>query len=178
MHRAALLGILLAAFTLAAPAQVHLKFTPEPMAVPVAVMASARDMGRWLVEGCNDGTAPVTMTSERLSMASPIAWIDEGDALLVLTGHQKRSAAATIVKILQYAGEGAAIALAVASRSNYAWSTGLSIGSGVLPQVVQIVQGEVPSITPLMSGMKYPVTLAPGGCFTDHRFAAKVKKPV
>ena len=173
---ALVLAILLSVHT--GYAQVHLKFSPEPMAVATSQLAGARDMGRWLIEGCNDGAAPVTLTSERVSMASAMAWIDADDALMVLVAHQKRSAAAWVLKILQYAGQGAAIALAVASKSNYAWSTGLSIGSGVLPQITQIVQGEVPSVTPLLSGVKYPLTLGPGGCFTDHRFAGKMKKPV
>src|ERR1041385_9066489 len=48
-----LAAILLGSVTARAHAQVNLRFTPEPMAVPVSVLANARDMGRWSVIGCN-----------------------------------------------------------------------------------------------------------------------------
>jgi len=172
----------LIAVALAAPAlraQVNLRFTPEPMAVPASVLANARDMGRWTVQGCNDGQAAVTLSSERVDLAAgPLRLIDQGDAMLVLNGHVKRSAAATLLHVLSLAGQGVAIGLSVEGTiNNPVASAAMGVGSALIPQITTIVQGEVPSAVPLQSPLKFPLTLQPGQCFTDFRFAARQKNP-
>jgi len=158
-------------------AQTTVKFSPEPMAVPTAQIANARQLGRWLVEACNDGTAPVTMTAQRLSMAAPaIAFIDPDDALLVLTTAAKRSFWGSVAHYAQIGGSLAAVGLALA-KGNADLTTGIGVGSSLLPGIVQLAQGQTPAVTPLVSTVKYPVTLSPGGCMDDHFFAAKLKNP-
>ena len=160
----------------AAAAQVNLKFTPEPMAVPTAALSDARDMGRWIVEGCNDGNQTVNVAWERISMAAgSLRFIDSGDVLLVLTSNQQKSPAGLVVKLGTVAGQVAALGVALASKANWPLATGLSLGSSLAPAAAKIAQGEVGSIAPLTGGLTYPITLAPGACFTDHRFAAKVR---
>jgi len=167
-------AILLAALPLYS--QVVLKFTPEPMAVPTAAISNAKDMGRFLVEGCNNGPVAISLPWERISMVSTIRFIDQDDALLVLTSNQAKTPAAKIVKTATLLSQALAIALAIASKANFSWSAGLAIGSSVAPAIIQTAEGRVPSIAPLTSGLKYPVDLMPGACFTDHRFAAKTAK--
>jgi hypothetical protein len=159
--------------------QVTVRYSPEPMAVPQAVLANAHDMGRWLVMACNDPAAPTAqLTWERVAMAGgEIAFVDPDDALLVLTAHVKRSWASKLLIGLRYAGGAAAIGLAVASKSNVAWSTGIGIGAGVIPDVVALVQGSVPSAVPLVSTARWPLVLGAGQCITDHWFAAKMRAP-
>ncbi len=159
----------------AAHAQVKVKLTPEPMSVPTAALYEARNMGRWIVEMCNDGTEPVSLPWERISMATDLRFIDPDDAVLVLLADQRRSIPGAIVRFGSLAGQGAALGLTVASRANALLAAGLTVGSTLLPGVVKIAAGEVQPIAPLTSGLKYPVLLAAGACATDHRFAAKVK---
>jgi len=163
------------ALAVAGHAQVKVKLTPEPMSVPAAAPYDARDMGRWIVEMCNDGPAPVSLAWERISMATEIRFIDPDDAVLVLLANQRRSVPGTIVRFGSLAGQGAALGLAVASRANALLAAGLTVGSTLLPGIVKIAAGEVQPITPLTTGLKYPVVLAAGGCATDHRFAAKTR---
>jgi len=161
--------------SIAAHAQVHIRFTPEPMAVPTAALARAKDLGRWQIEACNDGAQSITITSERLDMAAgPIRFIDAEDTLLVLTSAQQRSTAGTLAKIGSILGETAAIGAAFA-RVNPLVSTAVALGSAAAPQLVTIAKGQIPTITPLLTSTKYPLILAPGQCFTDHRFAGKMK---
>lgn len=162
-----------------AGAQVTVRYSPEPMAVPTAVLANARNMGRWLVMPCNDLAAPaVTLSWERVAMAAgDIAFIDPDDALLVLTAHVRSSPASRAVLILSYAARGAAIGLAVASKSNVSWSTGIGVGAGVLPDVIDLIRGGVPSAVPLVSTVRWPLVLGPGQCAKDHWFAAKMRRP-
>lgn len=169
--------LLLAASVLSA--QVTIRLTPEPMLVPVAAVPNARDLGRWIVEGCNFGALPVSLPWEQVSMAAPpsLRLIDTEDAALVLQSRQKRSMPAVIVTVAGIGAQAAAIGLGLASKANAQWAAGLSIGSTVLPAIGTVAQGQVPSISPLLSTLKYPVYLPPGGCFTDHRFAAKVTNP-
>lgn len=161
-----------------AGAQVIVRFTPEPMAVPASQIATARDLGRWTVVGCNDGPATVSIPSERIDLAAGnIRLIDADDALLVLTAAQKRTVAATVAKYGTTVAQIVALGLAVASRANFPTSAALSLGGAFLPQLAGLAQAQVPSVAPLTSSVKYPVTLEPGGCFTDHRFAGKMKSP-
>jgi hypothetical protein len=171
------LAVFLIATQLAA--QVTVRYSPEPMAVPQAVLANARDMGRWLVTACNSPAGQsVLLPWERVAMAAEsIAFIDPDDALLVLTAHVQRSPANRLLIGLRYAGGIAAIGLAVASRSNWAWSTGIGVGAGVIPDVVALVQSSVPSATPLVSTVRWPIILQPGQCITDHWFAGKMRAP-
>jgi hypothetical protein len=170
------LGVFLAlVLPCAAHAQVKVKFTPEPMSVPTAALYDARNMGRWIVEMCNDGPAAVSLAWERISMATDIRFIDPDDATLVLLADQRRSVPGAIVRFGSLAGQGAALGLTVASRANALLAAGLTIGSTLLPGAVKIAAGEVQPIAPLTSGLKYPVVLAAGGCATDHHFAAKLK---
>jgi len=163
--------------------QVTIRFTPEDMAVPTAVVANARNMGRWIIEGCNMAPMPVLIASEQIDMvAGPIRFIDEPDATLVLTANVKRSVWGTILQVASIAGQGVAIGTAIAGTiKNPTVTTMIGIGSGLLPQIVTLARGQQPSIVPLQSQLKYPLTLAPvgqaGACFTDHRFAAKMKAP-
>jgi hypothetical protein len=158
--------------------QVILRMIPEPMAVPASVLAHARDLGRWTVVVKNNTAATVTVYAEDILIASGnIAFVTPDDALLVLNGHIRRSGAARLVTVLMYAGKAAAIGMAVASRSNFGWSAGIGIGTSLLPDVVAIVQGSVPSAVPLASSVKWPVDLPPGGALLDHMFAAKTKNP-
>lgn len=166
-----------AIFLLAAScfAQVSVKFTPEPMIVPTAALSNANDMGRWLIEGCN-GATPVDLYWEQISMATDrIRFIGTDDVLLVLANHQGRTVAGTIVKVGTLAAQGIAIGLAVANGANRAWTTGLSLGSALAPMVIKAARDQVPSIAPLASTTKYPIHLEPGACFTDYRFAAKMR---
>ncbi len=117
---------------------------------------------------------------EKVSMASgAIAFIDPEDALLVLTGNVQRSTYSKVMRGIQVAGGALAIGLSVASRANTSWATGISVGSAFFPSIAQLISGsiQVPSIIPLTSTVKWPVTLAPGACLTDHWFAAKMKNP-
>jgi len=157
-------------------AQVNVRFTPEPMAIPTAQLGGAHELGRWLIEACNDGAAPVTLTPERIDMAAgPIEFIDADDTLIALTSAQRRSAASTVARVAGILGESAAIGAAIA-KTNPIVSTFVAVGSASVPQMVTIAKGQIPAITPLISEVKYPVTLPPGGCFTDHRFAAKMPR--
>lgn len=159
-------------------AQVSVRYSPEPMAVPAAVLANAKQMGRWQVDLCNDGLNPVMLPIQRVMMAAgPISLIDPADALLVLTANVRRSPSSRIVTILRYAGAGVSIGLAVASRANVAWSAGIGVASSVLPDVITVAQGAVPSAVPLVSTVKWPLLLASGECATDHMFAAKMRNP-
>ena len=170
----------LAALLLALPmaAQIHWKFTPEPMSVPTAQVAGARDLGRWVVEACNEGTAAVTISTERVSMASPtIPWVDESDALLVLQAAAKRGFWAQLAHWAPLAAEGLAVGLGITKTISAGATVALSSGATIIPTLTQIAQGQVQSPTPLVSGVRYPVTLPPGGCYTDHRFAGKMKAP-
>lgn len=169
---------ILAFLSASAGAQVTVRFTPEPMVVPASQLATARDLGRWTVIACNDGPATVSLPSERIDLAAGnIRLIDADDALLVLTAAQKRTVAATVAKYGTTAAQIVALGLAVASRANLPTSAALSLGSAFLPQLAGIAQDQVPSVAPLTSSVKYPVVLEPGGCFTDHRFAGKMKSP-
>ena len=163
----------------AAFAQVNLRFTPEPMAVPAAVLANAKDMGRWTIVGCNDGPMAVSIASERIDMAAgPIRLIDWNDALLVLNAHVRRSTASVILQIVGVAGQAAAIATSMTGAIKNPTATSvLGVGSGLLPELANLVRPQVPSAVPLQSPLKYPVTLQPGACFTDFRFAAKMRNP-
>lgn len=168
----------LAVLVLAAPlsAQVSVRFVPEPMIVPTSVLSNAKDLGRWKISACNDGPLAVTIPWERIDQASgDIRFIDPDDAMIVLVGHQKRTAAAQAVRWGSILASGLSIGLAIASKANLRWSTALSIGASVAPAAVQVAQGQIPSIAPLDTGIKYPVTLEPGACITDKRFAAKMK---
>ena len=159
----------------AGQAQVKVKFTPEPMSVPTAALSDARSLGRWIVEVCNDGPAPVSLPWERISMATEIRFIDPDDAQLVLLAAQRKTVAGAIMRFGALAGQGAALGLTVASRANALLAAGLTVGSTLLPGVVRVAAGEVPPIAPLISGLKYPIALAAGACATDHRFAAKMR---
>src|SRR5262249_36167708 len=124
------------------------------------------------------GPTTVSIPSERIDLAAGnIRLIDTDDALLVLTAAQKRTVAATVAKYGTTAAQIVALGLAVASRANLPTSTALSPGTTVLPPVANLAQARVPSVAPLPSGVKYPVVLEPGACFTDPRFAAKMKSP-
>lgn len=166
-----------AGLAISAHAQVEVLFTPEPMAVPTAVLANAKGLGRWKISFCNNGSSRVLIPIERIDMASgPISLVDADDAMLVLSAAQKRSFAQKLVTGTSIAGEAAALALAIASKANAGWATGIGLGAGLLPGVSKIAMGQVPSYAPLISSAKYPVSLDPGQCFTDHRFAAKMKQ--
>lgn len=174
--------VLAATSVASAQNQVDVRFTPEPMAVPASVLAKAKDMGRWKVEACLAATATVarTIPMERMSMVSGnIAFIDPDDALMVLNSNARRSTASRITTILSWTGRGTAIALALASRSNSSWSTGIGVGAGLAPDIMAIIQNGItpPSIVPLVSAVKWPITLEPGACMTDHWFAAKMRMP-
>lgn len=158
--------------------QVQVRFTPEPMAVPTAVIANARSLGRWQIELCNDGPTLVVLSWERLSMAAGnLRLLNPDEALLVLTASVRRSPASRILTVLTWAGRGAAVGLAIASKSNINWAAGIGVGSSALPEVIEWVRGEVPSAAPLISKVQWPVALPPGGCLTDFRFAAKMHRP-
>ncbi len=159
-------------------AQVSLRFTPEPMAVPVAQIAGARDLGRWLIEGCNDGAGPVTLPVERLSMAAgEIRFVDADDAVLVLTARAKRGFWGQVAHWGPIIGQGVAAGLGVSGITTSAATVAISGGAQLIPALTRIAQGEVPSVVPLVSTLKYPISLPPGGCFSDHRFAAKMARP-
>src|SRR5215510_1605975 len=119
-------------------AQVKVKFTPEPMSVPTAALSDARSMGRWIVEMCNDGPAPVSLPWERISMATDIRFIDPDDAALVLLADQRRSVPGAIVRFGSLAGQGAALGLTIASRANALLAAALTVGSTLLPGVARI----------------------------------------
>lgn len=174
----AIFAVLLALSAPPARAQVNLRFTPEPMAVPTAQIANARDLGRWVIEGCNDGAAVATIAAERLDMAAgSIRFVDSDDSLLVLTAHTRRGFWGVMAHWGPIVGMAAAAGLNLGGVIKGPAAIALSAGSSVLPTVSTIAQGEVPSVAPLVSSMKYPITLMPGACFTDHKFAAKVKDP-
>lgn len=161
-----------------ANAQLTVKLTPEPMIVPTSQLANANQLGRWIVEACNDDTKVVTVPWERISMAvTMVRFIDNDDALMVLTNNQNRSVAGTIVQIGTVLGQAAAIGLSIASKSNRTWANSLAIGSAVTPALINIARGQLQNGAPLISGMKYPITLPSGACFTDHRFAVRMKSP-
>jgi hypothetical protein len=171
---------LLALVALPLAAQVSVRYSPEPMAVPAAVLGNARDMGRWAVEMCSDSPGVVTLPRERVSMAAgSISFIDQDDALLVLQGHVRRSPASKAMVVLSWAGRGAAIALALASRANGSWAAGIGIGAGLAPDILTIIQSGItpPSAVPLVSTVRWPVVLSPGQCATDHFWAGKMKSP-
>lgn len=157
---------------------VVMRLLPEPMAVPTSVLANARDLGRWTVVIKNNTALPTVVYVEDILINSgPVAFVTADDALLVLNANVRRSTAQRIVTVLSYAGKGAAIGLAVASRANFGWSMGVGVGASLLPDVITIAQGAVPSAVPLTSNLKWPVTLGPGQAITDHMFAAKMRNP-
>jgi hypothetical protein len=167
-------------------AQVIVLSVPENMAVPMSVLANAKSMGRHQIVSCNDGPNLVTVSRERIlialsSTAGAPSYLTPESALLVLTADVRRSTANRIVTVLRYAGAGASIGLALASRSNVGWATGIGIGTGIMPDVINVVQGAVPSAVPLISTVKWPITLSPkglaGDCATDYWFAGKMRSP-
>src|SRR5947208_2245942 len=119
-------GVLALCAANAGHAQVRVKFTPEPMAVPGAAMSEARNMGRWIVEMCNDGPAPVSLPWERISMVTDVRFIDPDDAMMVLLADQRRTVPGAIVRFGALAGQGAALGLTVASRANALLAAGLT----------------------------------------------------
>jgi hypothetical protein len=171
------IGMLALVLATPAPAQISVKLTPEPI---ILSSIAARDMGRWTVEACNDGSMPQSVSRERLSIAggSGIRMIDDATATSIMTTETDKSFTSQLVKALGYAGQGLSVALALASKANGRWAAGLAVGSSVLPAVVATAKGYVPAAAITTSTVKYPVTLAPGACMTDHVWAAKVRKAV
>ena len=165
-------------------AQVTLRFTPEPMAVPTSIVSNARSMGWWGVEGCNDGTTPISVAYERISMASgPIRWIAYDDAVRVLNTQQSKGFWPQFLRYASLAGQGVAIGVSAAGViKNAAATTAIGVGSAMLPAIINLARTQQPAAVTLPTPLKYPVTLSPvgqaGACFSDYRFAAKMKNPV
>lgn len=177
---------------LVASGQVIIQFTPEVMAVPTAVIANARQMGRWRVDMCNTGAVPVVLPIQRVMMASGvIPLIDPQDAALVLSANVRRSGPARAVRILGWGMVGVGIATSLIAMRNAGNSTEelmsqvkwLRIGSAVsavgtaVPVVMDALKAEVPDAAPLLTVLKWPLMLAPGSCETEHFFAGKMRSP-
>jgi hypothetical protein len=156
---------------------IKLQATPEPMAVTSSL--KLKSIGRWKVDGCvSTAATDFSLPIQRVTMAFPqVAFLSPADANTVLTTQQSRSFWSVFLVALSWAGKGGSIALAVISKSNIAWSTGIGIGFSALPEIVRLAQGQVPSVAPFLSTLEWPLKLAPGDCFTEHLFAAKMKNP-
>lgn len=175
-----------------AHAQIIVRFSPEPMAVPAAVIANAKQLGRWQVDMCNNGSTPVTIPIQRVMMASGnIPLIDPADSTLVLAANVRRSGPARAMRVLSWGLVGVGVATTLIAMRNSGDSTAelmsqvkwLKIGAGVsaagtvIPPIMDAVKAEVPSATPLLSTLRWPLQLGPGGCETDHLFAGKMRSP-
>lgn len=175
-------------------AQVTVKFTPESMAITAGQLKNANAIGRWQQESCLSLTSPIfrDLNNEDFSIAAPtIPFIDWADAVIYLSGAQRKSKAAKVVNGLAVAAGLTATGAEVSSvigrsvkPTNARVAGGLAIGALVLqlmpvliPSISGAAQSQVPQLGPLVSPVKYPYRLQPGGCFTDHRYAGKVPKP-
>src|SRR5579859_4521808 len=137
--------LVLIAIALPARAQIAIKITPEPLALSGV---AARDMGRWMIEACNDGPEIQSVSRERLSIAagSKVRMIDDATAASILATETDKTFATRAVKALGVAGQFAALGMALVR--NTSWAAGLGIGSAVLPTAVNAAKGYVPA-TPL-----------------------------
>ncbi|GEM_PF-4505785 len=169
-------GFLIACLACVGLAQVTIKFTPESKAVPAAVVANARSLTRYQADFCNVGTQPAVLTPQAISLAAPtIPLIDSYDAAMVLNGDVSKTFWSQLEHYASIGSQVAALALAVKGGSS-AWSTGLAVGGSLLPGVVTIARGQVPSASALLVQLQYPLTLPPGACNTDHFFASRSRK--
>ena len=159
--------------------QVSIRFTPEPMVVPTSVVSNARSMGWWEVEGCNDGAASANVAYERISMASgTIRWIAYDDAVRVLNTQQSKGFWPQFLRYASLAGQGVAIGVSAAGViKNAAATTAIGVGSAMLPSIISLARTQQPAAVTLPAPLKYPIILPPGACFSDYRFAAKMKSP-
>lgn len=159
------------------------------MVISSSQLKTLTGIGRWQIEGCLAPTAAaLNIEAEMLSIWAPeISFIDWADATLYLTGMQSRSTPAKILTGLGVvAGIGGTVMeiSAIAGQNfkpgNARVAVGLALGSLVLqllPGVTKSFQNQVPQVTALISPVKYPILIAPGHCFTDHRYAAKMPSP-
>ena len=157
-------------------AQVVVQFSPEPMAVLAPY--NVRNVGKWAIAACNDGSAAVTIPPERFRMAAPgIHLLTPGDARTVIAHGLGRSKSAIAVEILSYAALGvAALAGQEWIVANPAAVKGLTVGTGIGLSVANKLRGRLPILTNLFEGeLRDPETLPPGGCMTRIAFAGKVK---
>jgi len=160
-----------------AVAQVRIACTPEPLAVTSAL--HVKTMGQWACFILNDGPAARTLAPEAVYTAIiGIRPIDPASAIIVLSDRQSHSFAATAVKVLSIAGQLSGVALSLASKANAGLGTGLAVGSGFLPTVISVAQGQVPSTSPFTERLlAAPITLPPQGAVTKTVFACKQKNP-
>ncbi|HXS98759.1 MAG TPA: hypothetical protein VN736_29385 [Candidatus Limnocylindrales bacterium] len=163
-------------------AQVSLKLTYESMAVPMSQIATARNLLRVEVEGCNVGATPYTLTPERISIAAPaISFIDTDDAAMTLNSQASKTPWG---RIKQWGPVAASIAALVLTHAKtISGSTGAMITIGAsegLPLLQSVANQAAPSAQTLLAVKQYPLILQPSGqpgdCFTDHRFASRVPK--
>jgi len=159
------------------------------MVISASQLKTLTGIGRWQIEGCLAQTSPaIDIESEMLSIGAPdISFIDWTDATLYLNGQQARSTPAKLLNGLGVvAGLGgtvmeiSAIAGQQYKPGNARIAVGLAVGSlliQLIPGISRTFASQVPTVTALISPTKYPVLIAPGRCFTDHRYAAKMPSP-
>jgi len=162
-----------------ASAQITIKLTPEPMVVPASQLSNAKDLGRWVVQGCNDGSVPATLTVERLSIFAPnIRFIDDADAALVLNNHAQHGPWNVLQRVTNIGSPISAFALEHFGAVSPAMAIGIGMLGQFLPILKNLSETNSETAAPLLVTMQWPVTLQPGACFTDHKFAAKMRNPV
>lgn len=174
MMRAILLSLGLAAIV---HAQITIACSPEPPEVVASL--HMRSTLPWACFIRNDGAGPRTLNAEDVYIGIiGIRPLDPGSALIVLNDKQGHSTAATIIRVATIAGQVAGVVTGFTRTLSPGWSTGLAVGSGAIPTVMQIAQGQVPSTTPFTSALlRDPIVLPQGGAATRMVFCAKQKAP-
>jgi hypothetical protein len=164
-----------------AAAQVKVACSPEPIAVLNAL--HVKSMGQWACFVTNAGPSVRTLSPEEIYTAIiAVKPIDPASVAMVLADNQSHTTSGKIVKVLSIAGQLSGVALSLASKANAQVGTALAVGSGFLPQVLSVAQGQVPSTAPYLTQLlSAPITLAPNGqpgaALTKTVFAAKQKNP-
>ena len=172
------------AFSQLAFSQVNIKFTPLPNGSIFDSALKAHGLRGLQIDMCNASTtAPRTLSLQQIAMQSTAPnLISPAAAASILNTAAKKSTWSQVAKIgmivLQFTGPAGAIAGLVGKLSATTALIISSTASGIAavgPQVVTIIQGQIPSTTPLLPQLTYPVTLAANTCVTDFEFVEYVK---
>lgn len=152
-----------------ASSQIAGRFVPGPVALAA--------VGTWEVELCNDGPVAVTVSPERVSMASgALQLLRPSQALPLLTAKQQSSRKFVLATVAEYAliasgAIGGGGLFAIGTRGLGA----LAVGTGLAHQLENRWRSEVPAIPVSASEDLFArvILLDAGGCSSRSVYAAK-----